>query len=66
MKTAIVILLGALAGAVAGAVFAWVFADGYEAVDSMIGTGFLGALLGRRGRGRGRDAAPPPVTRTPQ
>ncbi|XVV17169.1 hypothetical protein ACQP2X_23170 [Actinoplanes sp. CA-131856] len=46
MRAAVVILLGVLAGAVAGAVFAWVAADGYEAIDSMIGTGFLGALLG--------------------
>ena len=44
MNTAVVILLGALVGAVTGVVWAWVASGGYGANDSMVGTGFLGAL----------------------
>ncbi|GIE97434.1 hypothetical protein [Paractinoplanes rishiriensis] len=46
MMAAVAVLLGALIGAVGGVVWAWVASDGYEANDSMIGTGFLGALAG--------------------
>ena len=38
---------GFCAGAVAGGLWGWFGADGYEAVDSAVGTGFLGALAGR-------------------
>jgi len=46
MNAAVVIVLGVLIGAAAGVVFAWLAHGGYEANDAMIGTGFLGALLG--------------------
>ncbi len=46
MNAAVVILLGVLAGAVAGVVWAWFATGGYEANDSMLGTGFLGAMTG--------------------
>lgn len=39
-------LAGLFAGAVAGALWGWFGGDGYEAVDSAVGTGFLGALAG--------------------
>jgi hypothetical protein len=49
VNAAVTILLGALAGAVAGVVWAWLGSGGYEANDSMLGTGFLGALAGALG-----------------
>jgi membrane associated rhomboid family serine protease len=39
-------LIGLVAGAVAGALWGWFGSGGYEANDSMLGTGFLGALAG--------------------
>jgi hypothetical protein len=46
VNAAVVILLGVLLGAGAGVVWAWFATGGYEANNSMIGTGFLGALAG--------------------
>lgn len=40
------ILLGALIGAAAGVAWGWLGSGGYDANDSMAGTGFLGALAG--------------------
>ena len=39
-------LIGLVAGGVAGVLWGWFGSGGYEANDSMLGTGFLGALAG--------------------
>jgi hypothetical protein len=46
LNAAAVILLSAMIGAAAGVAWAWLASGGYEANDSMAGTGFLGALAG--------------------
>jgi hypothetical protein len=39
-------LTGLLLGAAAGCAWGWFGAGGYEAIDSAVGTGLLGALAG--------------------
>jgi outer membrane lipoprotein SlyB len=46
LNAAAVVLVGALIGATAGVAWGWLGSGGYEANDSMVGTGFLGALAG--------------------
>jgi hypothetical protein len=39
-------LVGLLLGAAAGCAWGWFGANGYEAIDSAVGTGLMGALAG--------------------